>query len=93
MSFKKTQCKIQNNVVQFPCIRPDDVVFRLEAHLSKHPPSGRRELSVRTSLCVQKLRTILDCIRSDVSAKRPDVFQYLTSKRISFQNKDMGRQL
>jgi hypothetical protein len=51
MSFKKTLCKIQNSVVQFPYIRPD------------------------------------------VSATRPDAFQCSTSKRISFQNTDMGRQL
>jgi hypothetical protein len=58
MSFKKTLYKVQNSVVQFLCIRPDDLVFRLDAHLSKHHPFGRRELSVRTSLYVKKLRTI-----------------------------------
>jgi hypothetical protein len=86
MSFKKTLCKIQNSVVQFPCIRPDNVKFRLDAHLSMHYPFGRRELSIWTSLCVQKLRTVIGCIR-------PDTFQCLTSKKISFQNTDMGRQL
>jgi hypothetical protein len=31
--------------------------------------------------------------RSDVLATRPDALQFSTSKRISFQNIDMGRQL
>jgi hypothetical protein len=56
-------------------------------------PSGRRELSVRTPIYVQKLRTVLGCIRSDVSATRPDAIKCLTSKMISFPNIDMGRQL
>jgi hypothetical protein len=93
MSFKKTLCKIQNSVVQFPCIRSDDVVFRSDAHLSKHHPSGRRELSVWMFLCVQKLRTVLNCIRPNILATRLDAFHYSTSKRISLQNTDMGRQL
>jgi hypothetical protein len=93
MSFKKTLCKMQNSIVQFPCICLDDVVFRLDAHLSKHHSSRRRELSVKTSLCVQKLRTVLGCIHLDVLATRPDAFQCLTSKMIFFQNTDLGRQL
>jgi hypothetical protein len=93
MSFKKTLCKIQNSVVQFPCIRSVDVVFRPNSHLSKHHPSGRRELSVLTSLCVQKLQIVLGCILPNVSTTRPDAFQCLTSKMIYFQNTDMGRQL
>jgi hypothetical protein len=32
--------------------RPNDVVFRPDAHLSKHHPSRRRELSVRTPISV-----------------------------------------
>jgi len=55
MSFKKTLCKILNSVVQFPYIRLDNVVFRLDAHLSNHHPSGQRDLSFWTSLYVQKL--------------------------------------
>jgi hypothetical protein len=34
--------------------------------------SGRRELSVRTFLCVKKLRTVPSYIRTDVSTARPD---------------------
>jgi hypothetical protein len=59
----------------------------------KYHPSGRRELSVRTSFCVQKLQTTLDYIRPEVSATRPDAFQCSTSQKISFQNTDIGRQL
>jgi hypothetical protein len=66
--------------VQFPCIRPDDVVFRPDAHLSKHHPSGQRKLSVQTSLCVQKLRTVQDCIRPNVLANRLAAIQ--SSRRI-----------
>jgi hypothetical protein len=51
MSFKKTLCKIQNSVVQFPCIRPNDVEFRPGIHMSKHHPSKWQDLSVRTFLC------------------------------------------
>jgi hypothetical protein len=59
----------------------------------KHYPSGRRELSVQSFLCVEKLRIALACIRPDVSAARPDDTQCSISYGISFQNTDMGRQL
>jgi hypothetical protein len=91
MSFKKTLCKIQNSVVQFPCIRPDDVDFYLDAHLSKHHPSGRRELSIRTSIYVQKLWTILGCIRPDVSTTHPDAFQCSISKNDFFPKHGYGK--
>jgi hypothetical protein len=45
------------------------------------------------SHCVQDLLIFPGCIRSDVSATRPDTIQCSTSKRISFPNTDMGRQL
>jgi hypothetical protein len=32
MYFKKTMCRIQDNEVQVPCIRLDDVIFRSDAH-------------------------------------------------------------
>lgn len=93
MSFKKTLCRIQNNVVQFVCIRPDDVVFHPDAHLSSiiHPydenfPSG-------PSLYVQKLLIVLGCICPSVSATGLNAFQCSTSKMISFQNTNLGRQL
>jgi hypothetical protein len=60
--------------------------------VKKHP-SGLRDLSVRTPIYIQKLRTVPGCIRSDISATRPDAFQCSTSKMISFPNTDMGRQL
>jgi hypothetical protein len=34
----------------------------------KHHPSGRREISFRTFLCVEKIRTAPACIRTDISA-------------------------
>jgi len=76
-----------------PYIRLDDVVFSLDAQLSKHHPSGRRELSIWTFLYVENLRTVLGSIRLDVSAARPDAFQCSTTKRTLFQNTNMGRLL
>jgi hypothetical protein len=55
---------------QIPCIRPDDVISRLDTQLSKHHPSGRRELSIRTFLYAEKLQTVPSCIRLDVLATR-----------------------
>jgi hypothetical protein len=54
---------------------------------------GQRELFSRTSICIQKLWTVPSCIRSNVSATRLDAFKCSTSKKISFSNTDMGRQL
>jgi len=45
-----------------PCIRPGDVIFRLDAQLSKHHSSRRRELSVQTFLCVENLWIVPGCI-------------------------------
>jgi hypothetical protein len=59
-------------------ILPDDVLYLLDDRLSKHHSSKRRELSVRTFLCVEKIRTILACICSDVIAARPDASQCST---------------
>jgi len=59
----------------------------------KHHPSRRWEFSIWTFLYVKKIRTVPGCIRPDVSATRPDVFQCSTIKMISFQNTDMERQL
>jgi hypothetical protein len=56
-------------------IHPDDVVFHPDAHLSKHNPSGRRELFVQTPISVKKLQIVQDCIRSDVMANCPDALQ------------------
>jgi hypothetical protein len=78
---------------RIPYIRPDDVIFHPDPQLSKHHPSGRRELSVRTFLCVKKLRTVPSCIRLNVSLTRLDTVQCSTSYGISFQNTDMGKQL
>jgi hypothetical protein len=91
--FKKTLCRFQGSYIRFPYNRLDDVIFHPNAQLSKHHPSGRRELSVRTFLCVEKFCTIPACICPDVSAARSDASQCLISYEISFQNTDMRRQL
>jgi hypothetical protein len=57
----------------------------------KQHSSGRRDLSVQTPICVQKLRTVPSCIHSDVSATRPDAFQCSTSKMISFPKHRYGK--
>jgi len=59
----------------------------------KQHSSRQRDIFVLTPICVQKLRTVPGCIHLNVSATRPDVFQCSTSKRISFPNTDLGRQL
>jgi len=74
-------------------IRSNDVIYCPDSQLSKHHPFGRRELSVRTFLYAEKLRTAPACIRSDVSATRLDDTQCSTSYGISFQNTDMRRSL
>jgi len=93
MSFKKTLSIIQNSVVQFPYICPDNVVFRLDAHLSSIIRPNDENFPSGLSLYVQKLQTVLSCIHPNVSATRPNAFQCSTSKRISFPNTDIGRQL
>jgi hypothetical protein len=69
------------------------MIFRLDAQLSKHHPSRRRELSIRTFLYVEKLLTVRACIRPDILATRLNATQCSISYGISFQNIDMGRQL
>jgi hypothetical protein len=64
---------------RIPCNRPDDVIFRPDAQLSKLHSSGRRELSVWTFLCVEMLRTAPGCILLNVSAN--------TSGRLSMFDK------
>lgn len=48
---------------------------------------------VQTPISVQKFRTIQGFICPDVSATRSDAYQYSIRNRISFSEKDMGRQL
>jgi hypothetical protein len=56
-------------------------------------PSGWCDLSPQTPICVQKLRTVSGYIHSDVLATRPDALKCSRSKRISFPNTNMRRQL
>jgi hypothetical protein len=51
------------------------VIFCSDAQMSKHHPSGQRELSVWTFLCVEKLRTVSSYIHPGVSATRLDPVQ------------------
>jgi hypothetical protein len=91
MCFKKILCGLQDN--ESP-LHPSERRGILSGRSSvKQHPSERRELSVRTPICVQKLRTVPSYIHSDVSATCPNTFQCSTSKRISFPNTYMGRQL
>jgi len=48
------------------------MIFRPDAQLSKHHLSERRELSVWTFLCVEKIQTVPTCFHPDVSAARSD---------------------
>jgi hypothetical protein len=91
--FLEDSTQIPSKSSWIPCIRLDNVIFHPNAQLSKHHPSERRELFVRTFLCVEKLRIATGCIRPDILTTLPDAFQCSTRKRISFQNTDMGRQL
>jgi hypothetical protein len=89
--FLEDSAQIPSKSNRIPCIRRDDVIFHPDAQLSKHHPSGQRELSVWTFLCVEKLRTAPGCIRPDVSATLSDAFHCSTRKMISLQNIDMER--
>jgi len=84
--FLEDSAQISSQRNRIPCIR-------LDAQLSKHHLSRRRELSVWTFLCVKKLRIVPSCIRPNVSTTRPDAVQFSTSYGIPFQNTNMGRQL
>jgi hypothetical protein len=52
--------------------------------ISLQHPSGRRELSVRTPISVEKLRTAHDCIRPGVMANHPDTIK--SSRRIQWSS-------
>jgi len=89
--FLEDYAQIPSKSNWIPCISPDDVIFRLDAQLSKDHQPGWRELSLRTFLYVKKLQTTLGCIHSDVSATRPDAFQCSTRKMILFQKYRYGK--
>jgi len=86
MYFKKTMCRIQDSEIQVPCIRSDDVVFCPDTHLSSIIRPDDENFPYEPP-------SVSRSIRPDVSATRSDALQCSTSKRISFPNKDMGRQL
>jgi hypothetical protein len=83
--FLEDSAHIPSKSNRIPCIHPDDMIFRPDAQLSNHHPSGRRELSVQTFLCVEKIQTALGSIRPDVSATQPDAFRCLTREGFRFK--------
>jgi hypothetical protein len=72
--FLEDSAQIPSRSNYIPCIRPNDVIFRSDAQLSKYHPFEQRELFVQTFLYVEKLRTAPGCIYPDVSVTRPDAF-------------------
>jgi hypothetical protein len=74
MSFKKTRCRIQ--ISRFSSLASVQTTwYSVRMLISQQHPSGRRELSVRMPINVQKLRIVRVCICSDVIANRPDALQ------------------
>jgi hypothetical protein len=92
-SYELQENSVHNSkkLVQFPCIRPDNVVFRPDTHLSSIIRLEDEKFLSRPSICVQKLRTVLGCICPDVSATRPDAFQCSTSKTDFFPKHRYGK--
>jgi hypothetical protein len=91
---KSSGCYLEfEKILALQCIRSNNVLYCPNVQLSKHLPSGWRELYARTFLCVEKLRTVSACIHPNVLVAHPDATQCLISYEISFQNTDMGRQL
>jgi hypothetical protein len=93
LSAFKDSAQFTSQKIWFPASRSDDVSYRSDAQLSKASSVQTTRTFRLTFLCVEKLRTALACIRLDVLAARPDDSQCLTSLRISFQNRVMGRSL
>jgi hypothetical protein len=69
-------------------IRPDDVPYRLDSRQTKHHPSGRRVSPSGPSTVSRRFYPA--CIRSDVSAVRPDASQYSNSLRF-FPSSNKGK--
>jgi hypothetical protein len=92
MSFKKILCGFQDSEVRsLAFVRTSLLTVR--TLISQATSIRTTWFFVQTPISVQKLRTIQGCIRSDVPTTRLDVIQCSTSKRISFANTDMERQL
>jgi hypothetical protein len=86
MCFKKILCRIQDAEVQVPCIRPDDVVFRSDAHQSSniHPddeifPSRLPSVSRSFELFqVASIRTSQQHVRTLFSVRQVKGFPFQT---------------
>jgi hypothetical protein len=82
---KKILCRFQLREVGSH-ISSQMTQWSLQTLISQQHLLGWGGNTIRTPITVEKLRTAQGCIC-------PDAFQCSTSKRISFQNTDMGRQL
>jgi len=69
-------------------IRPDYVPYRPDSRQTKHHPSGRRVSPSGPSTVSRRFYPA--CIRSDVSAVRPDASQYSNSLRF-FPSSNKGK--
>jgi len=92
MCFKKILCGFQDREVK-SLASVQTSLSAVRTIISQATSVRTMWFFVQTPISVQKLRTVQGCIRSDVSATRPDVIQCSTSKMISFADTDMGRQL
>jgi hypothetical protein len=91
--LQEDSVRISKQLVQFPCIHLDDVVFHPGAHLSSIIHQDNENFLSGPPIYVKKLQTIPSCIHPDILTTLPDALQCSTSTRISFQNTNMGRQL
>jgi hypothetical protein len=83
--------KFASQKIRFPASRPDDVSYCLDAQLSKASSVRTTWIPVRTFLCVKKFRIAPTCIRSDVSATRPDDTQCSTKLQDFFPKHKYGK--
>jgi hypothetical protein len=89
MYFKKTLCRIQDSEVQISCIRPNDVVFRPDAHQSSNIRlddeiflSGLPYVSRSIELFqVTSVRTSQQHIRTLFSVQKVEGFPFQTQIR------------
>jgi hypothetical protein len=92
MSFKKILCGFQDSEVKsLAFVRTSLLTVR--TLISQATSTRTTWFFVRTPISVQKLRTVQGYIHSDVPTTGLDIIQCSTSKRISFADTDMGRQL
>jgi hypothetical protein len=93
MCFKKTLYRIKDSEVQVPCIRLDDVVFCLDAHLSSiiHSDDENFPFGLPSVSRSSELFKVVSVQTSQQHVRTP--FNVRQVKGFPFQNTDMGRQL